>query len=90
LVKLFGTDGIRGLADKHPITEELGQSLGRALVFFCRNKATEPILVIGRDTRSSGEMLEHAVASGARSVGGKVYSLGEIPTLWKRKQRSNH
>jgi phosphoglucosamine mutase len=79
-VKLFGTDGIRGLADKHPITEELGQSLGRALVFFCRNKAIEPILVIGRDTRSSGEMLEHAVASGARSVGGKVYSLGEIPT----------
>jgi phosphoglucosamine mutase len=80
MVKLFGTDGIRGLANRDPITPELGQSLGRALVFFCRNKAIEPILVIGRDTRSSGEGLEHAVAAGARSVGGKVYGLGEIPT----------
>jgi phosphoglucosamine mutase len=80
LVKLFGTDGIRGLANRDPITPELGQSLGRALVFFCRNKGIDPILVIGRDTRASGEMLEHAVVSGARSVGGEVYDLGEIPT----------
>jgi phosphoglucosamine mutase len=79
-IKLFGTDGIRGIADKDPITRELGQSLGRALVLYCRNKAIEPSLVIGRDTRSSGERLEYAVASGARAVGGKVYGLGEIPT----------
>ena len=80
MVKLFGTDGIRGLANRDPITPELGQSLGRALVFFCRNKGIDPILVIGRDTRASGERLEHAVASGAGAVGGKVYRLGEIPT----------
>jgi phosphoglucosamine mutase len=80
LVKLFGTDGIRGIVNRDPITPEQGQNLGRALVFFCKEKGIEPICVIGRDTRASGEMLEDAVVSGARSVGGIVYSLGEIPT----------
>ena len=80
MTKLFGTDGIRGLANKDPITPEMGQKLGRALVMFCQDKGMEPILVIGRDTRVSGEMLENALVNGARSVGGKVYSLGVIPT----------
>ena len=78
--KLFGTDGIRGIAYRDPITPALGQRLGRALVFFCKNRNIDPILVIGRDTRASGEALERAVVSGAGSVGGQIYDLGEMPT----------
>ena len=78
--KLFGTDGIRGIAYRDPITPEMGQRLGRALVFFCKNRNIDPILVIGRDTRASGEALERAVVSGAGSVGGQIYDLGEMPT----------
>ena len=80
LVKLFGTDGIRGIAYQHPITPELGSRLGRALVFFCRARDIDPILVVGRDTRASGEALERAVVSGVRSVGGQSFVLGEMPT----------
>ena len=58
----------------------MGQRLGRALVFFCKNRNIDPILVIGRDTRASGEALERAVVSGAGSVGGQIYDLGEMPT----------
>lgn len=78
--KLFGTDGIRGLANRDPITPAMGQNLGRALVYFCRERDIEPVLVIGRDTRASGEMLEKALVTGAGSVGGKVYGLGIMPT----------
>ena len=78
--KLFGTDGIRGIAYQDPITPELGWKLGRALVVLCRNRRMDPVLVIGRDTRTSGVALERAVVSGAGSAGGQIYTLGEIPT----------
>ena len=80
MVKLFGTDGIRGIAYQEPITPELGWRLGRALVLFCRNRTIAPDLVIGRDTRASGVALARAVVSGTRSAGGQVYDLGEMPT----------
>jgi phosphoglucosamine mutase len=80
LPKLFGTDGIRGIAYQDPITPELGWKLGRALVLFCRNRLMDPFLVIGRDTRTSGVAFERAVVSGAGSAGGEIYDLGEIPT----------
>ena len=80
MAKLFGTDGIRGISHEDPITPELGWKLGRALVLFCKDRDIDPILVIGRDTRASGAALERAVVSGAGSVGGQIYDLGEMPT----------
>ena len=78
--RLFGTDGIRGLANQHPITPEMGLKLGRAVVQFCERKGYRPKVVIGRDTRESGEMLENAVVSGVISAGGDAFRVGVLPT----------
>ena len=77
---LFGTDGIRGVANIHPITPETGLRLGRAIIDLCKAAGIDPSIVIGNDTRSSGKMLEYAVASGTLSAGGKVWLAGKIPT----------
>ena len=55
--KLFGTDGIRGLANHHPITVETGRKLGQAVVFHRVTQGIDPSVVIGRDTRASGAPL---------------------------------
>lgn len=78
--RLFGTDGIRGLANQHPITPEMGLKLGRAVVRFCERKGKRSKVVIGRDTRASGEMLEYAVVSGVLSAGGDAFGVGVLPT----------
>ena len=78
--KLFGTDGIRGIANKYPITAELGISLGRAVVEFCKKRDLSTGVVIGCDTRISGEMLDYAVSAGILSAGGKALRTGVIPT----------
>jgi len=78
--RLFGTDGIRGIAGKYPITVEMGYRLGRSIVEYCRRRGLLPEVVMGRDTRSSGEGLEHAIAAGITSAGGKAFSAGIIPT----------
>jgi phosphoglucosamine mutase len=78
--KLFGTDGIRGVANRYPIEPEFGVRLGRAVVDFCKGQDQRPSLVIGRDTRISGEMLEHSVIAGVLSAGGRVYKAGVLPT----------
>ena len=78
--RLFGTDGIRGIAGKDPITAETGIRLGRAIVKFCRDRDLSTDIVIGRDTRISGEELEQAVAQGVASAGGDAYCIGVIPT----------
>lgn len=78
--RLFGTDGIRGIANQEPITPEMGLKLGRAVIRFCQDKGISPSVVIGRDTRISGEMLEHAVVSGVLSAGGEAYQVGVVPT----------
>ncbi len=78
--KLFGTDGIRGIANREPITPETGLKLGRALVQFCQRKGCGSTVVIGRDTRASGEMLEQAVVSGVLGTGGSIHRVGELPT----------
>jgi len=76
--RLFGTDGIRGHANKEPLTPELAVSFGRALAA----KFGQPgkPLVIGRDTRISGPMLEQAVAAGAAAMGVDVLLAGVVPT----------
>jgi phosphoglucosamine mutase len=80
MADLFGTDGIRGVANEPPITVEMGIQLGRAVVAFCENNGWEPKIILGRDTRLSGAMLEYALISGILSQGGNVICLGEIPT----------
>jgi phosphoglucosamine mutase len=79
--ELFGTDGIRGVANEHPMTPELALKLGRAVTFVAgRGKTHVPRILIGKDTRISGYMLETALVSGICSMGGEVLLCGPIPT----------
>jgi len=81
LRKLFGTDGIRGLANSEPMTPELALRLGRAIAWVAGGQgSTAPRVVIGKDTRLSGYMLETALASGICAMGGTVLLSGPIPT----------
>src|SRR5690554_6851540 len=80
--KLFGTDGVRGVANKE-LTGELAFKLGRAAAYYLtRNKKSKkkPVIIIGKDTRVSGDMLEAALVAGITSVGVDVLKLGVIPT----------
>ncbi|HEY4015951.1 MAG TPA: phosphoglucosamine mutase [Polyangiaceae bacterium] len=78
---LFGTDGIRGVANEHPITPELALQLGRAVTFVAgRGKSHVPRVLIGKDTRVSGYMLEQAIAGGVCAAGGRVMLCGPMPT----------
>jgi phosphoglucosamine mutase len=79
--KLFGTDGIRGVANEHPMTPELALQLGRAVAFVAgRGKSHVPRVLVGKDTRLSGYMLEQAIASGVCAMGGRVMLCGPMPT----------
>jgi phosphoglucosamine mutase len=78
---LFGTDGIRGVANEHPMTPELALQLGRAVTFVAgRGKSHVPRILIGKDTRASGYMLEQAIAGGVCAAGGRVLLCGPMPT----------
>ena len=78
---LFGTDGVRGVANEPPMTPELALALGRAVTHVAgRGKRHAPRVIIGKDTRLSGYMLETAIASGICSMGGRVLLCGPIPT----------
>jgi len=79
--KLFGTDGVRGVANEYPMTPELALQLGRAVAFVAgRGKAHAPRVLVGKDTRLSGYMLEQAIASGICAAGGRVMLCGPMPT----------
>jgi phosphoglucosamine mutase len=79
--KLFGTDGIRGMANRHPVTPEIAFRLGRAAGFLLRcEKAGHPRIIIGRDTRRSGTMLESALVAGLNSVGAEALLAVVVPT----------
>jgi phosphoglucosamine mutase len=100
--KLFGTDGIRGLANEYPMTGEVAMSVGRAVAYALRNaqmsslvkssmpvglkplESSKPIrrakIVVGKDTRLSGYMIEQALASGICSMGADVILIGPLPT----------
>ncbi|MBL4819263.1 MAG: phosphoglucosamine mutase [Deltaproteobacteria bacterium] len=78
--QLFGTDGIRGEANKHPITVEMMLALGRALAHSVQKSDKKGLILIGKDTRASGCALEKAVAVGACSLGTDVCFLGPLPT----------
>lgn len=78
--KLFGTDGVRGIANIHPMTAEMALQLGRALAYKIRNGNHRHRVVIGKDTRLSGYMLEGALMSGLCSMGVDAVLVGPIPT----------
>jgi len=77
---LFGTDGIRGVANEYPITPEIMMNLGRALVSSIETDSDKKRIVIGKDTRISGDMIESAIASGICSMNGDAYLAGVMPT----------
>ena len=78
--KLFGTDGIRGVANQYPMTPEMAVTIGRAVATFFKGYDRQSKIVIGKDTRISGDMLEHALISGICSVGVNAYLTGILPT----------
>ncbi len=78
--KLFGTDGVRGIANVEPMTGEMAMKLGRAAAHIFKNKAGRHRIVIGKDTRLSGYMLESALTSGICSMGVDVLLVGPLPT----------
>src|SRR5256714_341723 len=78
--KLFGTDGIRGLANKFPMTSEIALKVGMAAGRVFTNGDHTHRVVIGKDTRLSGYMIESALVSGFTSVGMDVFQFGPLPT----------
>ncbi len=78
--RYFGTDGIRGLANKHPMTAEVALKVGMAAGKLFQTGSHRHRVVIGKDTRLSGYMLEAALMSGFTSVGVDVFLLGPMPT----------
>lgn len=77
--RLFGTDGVRGVANTE-LTASLAFDIGRAAAFVLGENNRRPVMVVGRDTRISGDMLENALTAGVLAVGGDVIKLGVIPT----------
>jgi len=81
--RLFGTDGIRGIANTYPMTPELILRLGKALIYVLskvRKDERKIKVVIGKDTRLSGYIFEQALSAGITSVGGDVLLVGPMPT----------
>lgn len=76
MAKLFGTDGIRGIAHEYPITAQVAERLGRAIVKCLKGKR----VLIGRDTRESGGMLEQGLIAGLLASGATAVRLGVVPT----------
>jgi phosphoglucosamine mutase len=74
--KLFGTDGIRGVANEYPMTPEMALKIGRAVADYVNGEK----IVIGKDTRISGDMIESAIVSGICSAGVNPYLSGVLPT----------
>lgn len=78
--KLFGTDGVRGVANIHPMTTETAMQIGKAIAFIVKDRAQGNSIVIGKDTRISGYMLENSLAAGICSMGVNVQLVGPLPT----------
>jgi phosphoglucosamine mutase len=79
--KLFGTDGVRGRANEHPMTAEVALSLGQAVAHvFAASPRERTRIIIGKDTRLSGYLFEDALAAGICSMGADVIQVGPMPT----------
>ena len=81
LKRLFGTDGIRGVANTFPMTPEISLNIGKAIAkYLLDKKKTVPKILIGKDTRLSGYVFEQALTSGIISMGADVLLVGPLPT----------
>ena len=80
MTQLFGTDGIRGVANQYPMTIEMALKIGKAVASIFKNNDEPSTIIIGKDTRISGDMLESAVASGCCAMGSDVFLAGTLPT----------
>jgi phosphoglucosamine mutase len=78
--RLFGTDGIRGVANQYPMTAEVALALGRSVAEHFRQRGRRCRIVIGKDTRLSGYMFESALEAGIVSAGADVMLVGPLPT----------
>jgi len=78
--KYFGTDGVRGKANTHPMTAEMALKLGAAVGQYFGSIEGSKRVIIGKDTRRSGYMIENALVAGLLSVGMDAYLLGPVPT----------
>ena len=78
--RLFGTDGVRGIANVYPMTSEVALKIGRAVSHIFKERHGRGRIVVGKDTRLSGYMLETAIASGVCSIGLDVWLVGPLPT----------
>ncbi len=77
--RLFGTDGVRGIANSE-LTASLAFKLGKAGAYVLSKEDERPVVLIGKDTRISGDMLEDSLSSGVLSMGGNVIKVGVLPT----------
>ena len=78
--RLFGTDGIRGVANEYPLTTEAVFGIGRAVASIFGDTADPARIIIGKDTRQSGDMIEDALVSGIVSMGADAWLAGILPT----------
>ena len=78
--RLFGTDGVRGVANLDPMTSEMAMKVGRAAAHVFRKREGRHQIIIGKDTRISGYMLESALTAGLCSMGVDVLLVGPLPT----------
>ena len=83
MARLFGTDGVRGVANIEPMTAEMALQIGRATAYVCKRhdrRGYKHRIVIGKDTRLSGYMIENALTAGICSMGVNVFLVGPMPT----------
>lgn len=78
--ELFGTDGVRGVANEYPMTSEMALNIGRATAHLFKRAGHTPTIIIGKDTRISGYMIENALVSGICSMGVNAILVGPMPT----------
>ncbi len=78
--KLFGTDGIRGVANEYPMTANMALEIGKATAHIFKKKGHQPRIIVGKDTRISGYMIENALVSGICSMGVDAIMVGPMPT----------
>ncbi len=78
--RLFGTDGIRGVANTFPVTPDMAMKVGMAIAYLNRKKGHTARIVIGKDTRLSGHMIENALAAGICAMGADALLVGVMPT----------
>ncbi len=78
--RLFGTDGVRGIANEYPMTAEMAMQIGRAIAVLCQHGNHRHKIIIGKDTRISGYMFETSLSSGICSMGVDIMLVGPLPT----------